>query len=93
MLVICRAHALAHTGQVAEAVAEVRRAQDLAVRGGDEMPYWLTLSGTPRAAVDTHAAKIFRVLRDRRLAVFELRGVGAAVQLDERARSWQVAHA
>ncbi|WP_159030131.1 hypothetical protein [Kitasatospora albolonga] len=168
MLVICRARALAHAGQGAEAVAEVRRAQDLAVRGeGDEMPYWLTLSGTPRAAVDTHAAKIFRVLRDhsnaekqyaaaarsygstnggslsritalslaaqgreqaaqghlemacrtwekaiggfegvysdravkqvagirRRLAVFERRGVGAAVQLDERARSWQVAHA
>ncbi|MFE2292294.1 hypothetical protein [Streptomyces sp. NPDC059452] len=168
MLVICRARALAHTGRGTEAVAEVRRAQDLAIRGEvDEMPYWLTLSGKPRAAVDTHAAKIFRALRDhpnaekqyaaaarsygsanggalsritalslaaqgreqaaqghlemacrtweravggfegvhsdravkqvagirRRLAVFEHRGVGAAAQLDERARTWQLAHA
>ncbi|OKI35066.1 hypothetical protein A6A29_16750 [Streptomyces sp. TSRI0281] len=167
MLVICRARALAHADRGAEAVSEVRRAQDLAIRGeGDEMPYWLTLSGKPRAAVDTHAAKIFRALRDhpnaekqyaaaarsygsanggglsritalslaaqgreqaaqghlemacrtweravsgfegvysdravkqvagirRQLAIFERRGVSAALQLDEQARTWQLAH-
>src|SRR5690606_30667694 len=65
MFVVCRARALAVAGRGPEAVAEVRRAQDLAIRGEDDvLPYWLTLSGAPRAAVASHAAKVFRSLRD-----------------------------
>lgn len=168
MLVICRARALAIAGRGTEAVAEVHRAQDLAIRGeDDELPYWLTLSGSPKAAVSSHAAKIFRALRDhpnaakqyasagrsygnadggslsrvtalsmgalgreqaaqghleqacstwshamthfdgvysdravkqvgsirRQLSIFDRRGVAVAAELDERARSWQLAHA
>ncbi|WP_327415374.1 helix-turn-helix domain-containing protein [Streptomyces sp. NBC_01233] len=168
MFVVCRARALAVAGRGAESVAEVRRAQDLAIRGEDDvLPYWLTLSGSPRAAVASHAAKVFRALKDhpnaakqyasagrsygaaaqgglsritalslaslgkeqaaqghleqacgtwdqalthftgvysdravkqvgsirRQLTVFGRRGVGAASLLDERARSWQLAHA
>ncbi|MCQ0023458.1 hypothetical protein M4914_11190 [Streptomyces somaliensis DSM 40738] len=168
MFVVCRARALAVAGRGPEAVAEVRRAQDLAIRGEDDvLPYWLTLSGSPRAAVASHAAKVFRALKDhpnaakqyasagrsygavdqgglsritalslaalgkeqaaqghleqacttwdqalthfsgvysdravkqvgsirRQLTVFERRGVGAASLLNERARSWQLAHA
>lgn len=167
MFVVCRARALATAGRGTEAVAEVRRAQDLAIRGdGDELPYWLTLSGSARPAVASHAAKIFRTLRDhpnaakqyaaagrsygttggglsrvtalsmgalgreqaaqghleqacstwgqalghfngvysdravkqvgairRQLRIFDKRGVGAAAELDEQARSWQLAHA
>ncbi|WP_434593215.1 hypothetical protein [Streptomyces sp. A5-4] len=167
MFVICRARALAGAGRGAEAVAEVRRAQDLAIRGEhDVLPYWLTLFGSPRAAVASHSAKTFRSLRDhpnaekqyatagrgyssdngtlsritalslssqgkeqaaqgyleqacatwdralayfdgvysdralkqvtgirRQLTVFERRGVGAATQLDDKARTWQLAHA
>lgn len=65
--VICHARALAVAGRSREAVAEVRRAQDLALRGeaqGDELPYWVAMSGAPRAAVSTHTAKTFRALRD-----------------------------
>lgn len=168
MFVVCRARALATAGRGPEAVAEVRRAQDLAIRGeNDELHYWLTLSGAPRAAVASHSAKVFRALRDhpnaakqyasagrsygtvnggglsrvtalsmsalgreqaaqghleqacttwshalghfdgvysdravkqvgsirRQLHIFNRRGVGAAAELDERARSWQLAHA
>ncbi|MCY0957760.1 hypothetical protein [Streptomyces sp. H27-H5] len=65
MFVVCRARALAVAGRGAEAVTEVRRAQDLAIRGEDDvMPYWLTLSGSPRAAVASHSAKVFRALKD-----------------------------
>jgi hypothetical protein len=168
MFVICRARALATAGRGSEAVAEVRRAQDLAIRGDEDvLPYWLTLSGAPRAAVASHSAKVFRALRDhanaakqyaaagrsygntddgalsritalslaslgkeqaaqghleqacgtwetavrafdgvysdravkqvgsirRQLVVFDRRGVSAATQLDERARSWELTHA
>ncbi|MFF3096839.1 hypothetical protein [Streptomyces cyaneofuscatus] len=167
MLVVCRARALATAGRGTEAVAEVRRAQDLAIRGEeDELPYWLTLSGSPQAAVSSIAAKVFRALRDhpnaakqyasagrsygsaangglsrvtalsmgalgreqaaqghleqacstwsralehfdgvysdravkqvgsirRQLGIFDKRGVGAATELDEQARFWQLAH-
>jgi hypothetical protein len=69
MFVICRARALAYAGRNREAVAEVRRAQDLASQGDDEpLPYWVALSGPPRAAVSSHAAKIFQTLRDHRNA-------------------------
>lgn len=67
LYVICRARALAVAGRPAESVAEVRRAQDLALRGeaqGEELPYWVALSGAPRAAVASHTAKTFRALRD-----------------------------
>lgn len=65
LFVIARARALACAGRGAEAVAEVRRAQDLALRGdGEELPYWAALWGTPRAAVASHTAKVFRSLRD-----------------------------
>lgn len=71
LFVICRARALAVSGRGAEAVAEVRRAQDLVLRGeavGEELPYWVALSGAPRAAVSSHTAKTFRSLRDHRNA-------------------------
>jgi len=65
MFVVCRARALAVAGRGAEAAAEIRRAQDLALRADDEvLPYWTALSGPPRAAVGSHAAKTFRTLRD-----------------------------
>jgi hypothetical protein len=67
LFVICRARALAVAGRGPEAVAEVRRAQDLMLRGegeGEELPYWVALSGAPRAAVSSHTAKIFRSLSD-----------------------------
>jgi hypothetical protein len=69
ILVICRARALAYAGRGREAVADVRRAQDLAIRGDEDvMPYWTTLSGSPRAAVSSQAAKTFRFLGDHRNA-------------------------
>jgi tetratricopeptide (TPR) repeat protein len=67
LYVICRARALAVAGRGKEAVAEVRRAQDLMLRGeaeGEELPYWVAMSGAPRAAVSSHTAKTFRSLRD-----------------------------
>lgn len=65
MFVVCRARALSYTGRGTEAVREIRRAQDLAMRGdGDEIPYWTALFGPPRAAVSSHSAKVFRTLRD-----------------------------
>lgn len=67
LFVICRARALATAGRGPEAVAEVRRAQDLALRGetkGEELPYWVALSGAPRAAVSSHTAKTLRALAD-----------------------------
>jgi hypothetical protein len=67
IFVICHARALAVAGRGPEAVAEVRRAQDLALRGeaeGEELPYWVAMSGAPRAAVSSHTAKTFRALHD-----------------------------
>jgi tetratricopeptide (TPR) repeat protein len=167
MFVICRARALSYAGRGAEAVSEIRRAQDLATRDATgEIPYWTALFGPPRAAVSSHAAKVFRTLRDhanaekqygaagrgysradgglsritalslasqgkeqaaqghleqacgtwdqaltffegvysdravkqvagirRQLATFERRGVRAAAELDERARTWQSCYA
>ncbi|WP_327385090.1 helix-turn-helix domain-containing protein [Streptomyces sp. NBC_01207] len=169
LFVICHARALGRAGRGAEAAAEIRRAQDLAMRGeaeAEELPFWAALSGAPRAGVASHTAKTFRSLRDhanaerqyaaaargygrpadgksritalslawqgeeqakqghleqacgtwdkalglfdgvystraakqvagirRQLGVFERRGVVAAAQLDERARTWQLAHA
>jgi hypothetical protein len=65
LFVICRARALGHAGRGGEAVAEIRRAQDLAMRGeGEELPFWAALSGAPRAAVSSHTAKTLRSLSD-----------------------------
>ncbi|MFF4385637.1 hypothetical protein ACFY0G_02405 [Streptomyces sp. NPDC001552] len=169
LFVICHARALGRAGRGAEAAAEIRRAQDLAMRGEaetEELPFWAALSGAPRAAVASHTAKTFRSLKDhanaerqyaaaargygrpadgksritalslawqgeeqakqghleqacgtwakalglfdgvysvraakqvagirRQLGTFERRGIAAAGQLDERARTWQLAHA
>ena len=167
LFVITHARALGIAGRGTEAAVQVRRAQDLALRGQDEeLPYWAALWGRPKATVASHTAKTFRSLGDhanaerqyaaatrgydrstddrsritalslasqgkeqaaqghleqacgtwdraltyfdgvysdralkevssirRQLAVFDRRGVGAASQLDDRARTWQLAHA
>ncbi|MEU6756923.1 hypothetical protein [Streptomyces sp. NPDC046685] len=67
LFVICHARALGRAGRGAEAAAEIRRAQDLAMRGeheGEELPFWAALSGTARAGVASHTAKTLRHLRD-----------------------------
>lgn len=166
-LVICRARALGHAGRGREAAADIRRAQDLALRAEDQPPpYWMVLSSVPTAQVNSHTGKTLQVLKDyrnaergyaraarvyntcapglnrvvglsladqgsqqaaqghleqacgtwnraltafegvfsdraakriggiqRQLASFERRGVRAATQLDERIRTWQLAHA
>lgn len=166
LFVVCHARALSYAGRGTEAVGEIRRAQDLALRAEPaELPYWAGLWGAPRATVASHTAKTFRTLRDhtnaekyyaaatrgygkpdegraritalslsaqggeqaaqghleqacttwgqavdlfdgvysdravkqvegirRKLAVFERRGIGAAAQLNENARTWQLAH-
>ncbi|MGW8064588.1 hypothetical protein ACVV2G_20525 [Streptomyces ziwulingensis] len=166
LFAVTRARALAHAGRSNEAVAQLRQAQDLVLRGEErELPFWAALWGSPRATVASHTAKTFRELRDhanaekhygvsarsrpgsghehqritaltlaaqgreqaaqghleqacgtwgqslglfggvrsaraagevrgirRHLAVFERRGVKAAAELDEQARSWQLAY-
>lgn len=63
--VICRARALAHAGRGREAAAEIRRAQDLALRHQEEpAPFWMVLNSHPTSQVNSHAAKSLRVLRD-----------------------------
>lgn len=167
LFAVTRARALAHAGRGSEAVAQLRQAQDLVLRGEEEaLPFWAALWGAPRATVASHTAKTFRELRDhanaerhyalsarsrgnggrehqritaltlaaqgreqaaqghleqacttwghsldmftgvrshraksevtgirRRLKVFDRRGIKAAADLDERARSWQAAYA
>jgi hypothetical protein len=165
--VICRARALGHAGRGREAVAEIRRAQDLAARSDNEpAPYWMVLNSTPTAQVGSHTGKTLQVLRDhhnaeqhyanaarvygtcapglrrvvglsladqgsqqaaqghleqacgtwdqtithldgvysdraakrvagirRQLTVFDRRGIRAATRLNEKIRTWQLAHA
>ncbi|MFK0063319.1 hypothetical protein ACIQTN_29335 [Streptomyces werraensis] len=167
LFAVTRARALAHAGRGSEAVAQLRQAQDLVLRGDEQaLPFWAALWGSPRATVASHTAKTFRELGDhsnaerhysvsarsrgqdgrehqritaltlaaqgreqaaqghleqacgtwrhsldmftgvrsaratgevhgirRQLKVFERRGVRAAAELDERARSWQLAYA
>ncbi|WP_240468234.1 tetratricopeptide repeat protein [Streptomyces dangxiongensis] len=167
LFAVTRARALAHAGRRADAVAQLREAQDLVLRGDEQaLPFWAALWGSPRATVASHTAKAFRELGDhsnaerhygvsarsrpgsghehqritaltlaaqgreqaaqghleqacstwgeslhlfggvrsaravsevrgirRSLKVFERRGVQAAADLDERARSWQLAYA
>ena len=65
LFVVCRARALGYAGRGPEAAAELRRAQDLVLRGADdELPYWAALWGAPRAAVASHTAKTLAGLRD-----------------------------
>ncbi|MGW1989563.1 hypothetical protein [Embleya sp. NPDC001921] len=166
---VTRARALGMAGRGPEAAAEIRRAQDLAVRGedeGEELPFWASVwTSRGTATVASNAAKTLVALRDhagaerhyaaatrsfdrvsgkarvtalslsdlgreqaaqghleqacstwghaldylvgvhsdravkqvvgirRQLKTFERRGVGDAVQLDHRARDWQLAHA
>lgn len=67
--VICRARALGYAGRGPEAVADIRRAQDLAARAEEEpAPYWMTLNSIPTAQVGSHAGKTLQVLRDHRNA-------------------------
>lgn len=62
---VTRARALANAGRRPEAVAQVRRAQDLVLRGDEAgLPYWAALWGSPRATVSSHTAKTFRALGD-----------------------------
>lgn len=62
---ITRARALANAGRRPEAVAQVRRAQDLVLHGDEAgLPYWAALWGSPRATVSSHTAKTFRALGD-----------------------------
>jgi len=162
---VTRARALANAGRGKEAVAQLRHAQDLALRGDEAaLPYFAALWGSARACVSSHTAKTFKALGDhagaeryyaaaargrpgpqfqritgltiaaqasqqaaqgrleqacgtwgesldllggvrsarateavvgmrRHLRVFGQRGVRAAVELDERARSWQRSYA
>ncbi|PSK58014.1 55.5 kDa and 49.5 kDa sporulation protein [Streptomyces sp. 111WW2] len=167
LFAVTRARALAIASRGAEAVRQIRQAQDLVLRGDPEaLPFWAALWGSPRATVASHTAKTFHALRDhanaerhyavsarsrpgagrqqqritaltlaaqgreqsaqgrleeacktwstsldlfggvrsaraadevrsirRQLTVFDRRGVKAAVDLDERARAWQLVHA
>ncbi|MGW4032453.1 hypothetical protein ACWEFL_24605 [Streptomyces sp. NPDC004838] len=59
LFVICRARALAESGQVSGALAEAERARGLAVRGeAAEMTGWASLWGAPAATINSHMAKI-----------------------------------
>ncbi|WP_328965712.1 hypothetical protein [Streptomyces virginiae] len=76
LFVICRARALAESGQQAEARREAERARELALRGETaEMMGWATMWGTPKATVDSHTAKIYARLGD--YAAAEVHHAGA----------------
>jgi hypothetical protein len=64
LFAVTRARALANAGRAVEAVAQTRAAQDLVLRGEDEVPVWAALWGAPRATVSSHTAKAFRALGD-----------------------------
>lgn len=65
LFVVTRARALGHAGRGREAVAEIRRAQDLAMRGkGEDLPYWVSLWSPARATVASHTAHALRSLGD-----------------------------
>jgi transcriptional regulator with XRE-family HTH domain len=65
LFAVTRARALAHANRPTEAVAQLREAQDLVLRGDDQaLPFWAALWGSPRATVASHTAKTFRELRD-----------------------------
>ncbi|MEV0301543.1 hypothetical protein [Streptomyces prasinus] len=65
LFTVTRARALAHAGRGPEAVAQVRQAQDLVLRGEPQaLPFWASLWGSPRATVASHTAKTFKELGD-----------------------------
>lgn len=60
---VTRARALANAGRRKEAVAQLRHAQDLALRGDEaELPHFAALWGSARACVSSHTAKTFKAL-------------------------------
>lgn len=65
LFAITRGRALANAGRGREAVAQVRAAQDMALRGDEEaLPFHAALWGSARACVSSHTAKTFRALGD-----------------------------
>jgi hypothetical protein len=65
LFVITRGRALANAGRGREAVAQVRVAQDMAMRGDETaLPFHAALWGSARACVTSHTAKTFRALGD-----------------------------
>lgn len=65
LFAVTRARALANADRGREAVAQIRAAQDLVLRGEQlEVPYWAALWGAASATVSSHTAKTFRALGD-----------------------------
>lgn len=59
------ARALAHAGRPKDAVAQLRQAQDLVLRGDEQaLPHWAGLWGSPRACVNSHTAKTLNRIGD-----------------------------
>ncbi|MGC0419525.1 hypothetical protein [Embleya sp. AB8] len=81
LFVSTRAQALATVGRGPEAVAEIRRAQDLTFRGEDEeLPFWAGIWCSHRGTVASTGANCFRSLRDHANA--EKQYAGAASSFD-----------
>ncbi|MGW5679780.1 hypothetical protein ACWEV4_32680 [Streptomyces sp. NPDC003860] len=64
LFVICRARALAGTGQCAQALTEADRAWDLAQAPAQESVGWDAMWGNASATVDSHTAKILEQVGD-----------------------------
>jgi hypothetical protein len=63
------ARALAHAGRPNDAVAQLRQAQDLVLRGDQQaLPHWAGLWGSPRACVNSHTAKTLNRIGDHAAA-------------------------
>ncbi|MGV9311828.1 hypothetical protein ACWDR0_06490 [Streptomyces sp. NPDC003691] len=69
LFVICRARALADSGNGAAALREAERARELATSGeAGDMTGWASSWGAPAAAVNSHIAKISERLGDHQAA-------------------------
>jgi hypothetical protein len=69
LFAVTRARALANADRPAEAAAQLRAAQDLALRGDEaELPHWAALWGSARACVSSHTAKTVRRMGDHAAA-------------------------
>ncbi|MEU1281530.1 hypothetical protein [Streptomyces sp. NPDC005805] len=65
VLSLCRARALAETGQITAARAQAAAARELAHAGTtDELRGWASMWGTPVGAVDAHTARIYTAVGD-----------------------------
>ncbi len=65
LFAVTRARALATARRGHEAAAQIREAHDLIMCGSEEeLPYWASLWGSPRATVGSHTGKTFRALGD-----------------------------